>query len=307
MLKIGRITGFAWHGGDTASAPSPPGSEQAPTGKSRAPALSGLKPAARASGDAQPSLQRTTSARMAAPDGTEHPRLERTLSGGGSLQRTPFRFNPDKYRARHGKTLTEKYGSAQPARGKHGRSAIQRDERDKLPQGGWRTCVNPTRILVTPTGIKTQADIARGGLTDGPRSLPDLIDLDRLVKEPGVFKYKWDMSRNGTLIIGNIQVQKPDGDGVLHLGHPTLVGGRRIPEARISGMLYADEAGRLTIDNDSGRFSEYNDRSKAQLEEVAALFKDNGLAVAVSWVDMQNGKVKKRPSLPLVNDPKLDW
>ncbi|CBJ36020.1 XopV/AopV family type III secretion system effector [Ralstonia solanacearum] len=307
MLKIGRITGFAWRGGDTASASSPPGSEQAPKGKSRAPALSGLKPAADTSGEAQPPLQRTTSARMAAPDGTEHHRLKRTLSGGGSLQRTPFRFDPDKYRARHGKTLTEKYGSAQPARGKHGRSAIQRDERDKLPQGGWRTRVNPTRILVTSRGIRTQADIDCGISEYTSRSLRDLIDVDRLAEKPGEFKYKWDMSRNGTLIIGNIQVQKPDGHGVLHLGHPTLVGGRRIPEARISGMLYADEAGRLIIDNDSGRFSEYNDRSKAQLEEVAALFKDNGLAVAVNWVDMQNGKVKKRPPLPLVNDPKLDW
>ncbi|MDO3573834.1 XopV/AopV family type III secretion system effector [Ralstonia pseudosolanacearum] len=310
MLKIGRITGFALHGGDTASV-SPPKSETASTGKSRAPAFAGLKPAAGTLEPTQPSLRRTASVRMAVSDDAEPRRLERTLSCAGSLQRAPFGFDPQKYRARHGKTLTEKYGSRQPARAKSGKKAIQPDEREKLPDGWWRTRVNPTRILVTSTGIQTQADIEHCGLTKDaqaePRSLDQLIDVARLRNEPRKFQYKWDMSANGTFIIGNIHVQKPDGKGVHHLGHPTLVGGRRIPEARISGMLYADETGRLIINNDSGRFSEYPDRDPSQLEAVAAFLKQHGLIVEVEWIDMQNGKAKKRPPIPLVNDPQLDW
>ncbi len=277
-------------------------------GKSRAPAFSGLKPGAGASGETQPSFRRTASARMTAPDDTEHRCLERTPSSGGSLQRTPFRIDRDKYRARFKKTLTERFGSGQPARGKPGKSPIQPNEREKLPQGGWRTRVNPTRILVTSKGIKTQADIERGILEYTSRSLRDLIDVDRLIREPGKFMYKWDMSLNGTFIIGNIFVPKPNGRGVHQLGHPTLVGGRPIPEARISGMLYADETGRLIINNDSGRFSEYDDRDKSQLHEVALFLKQHGgLDVAVQWIDLQNQKNKKRPLLKLVNDPELDW
>lgn len=157
--------------------------------------------------------------------------------------------------------------------------------------------------------IKTQADIGCVDLAKGApaasRSLSELIDVARLVGKPGVFKYKWDISANGTLIIGEIHVPKPEGGGVHQLGHPTLVGGAlRIPEARISGMLYADKAGNLIIDNDSGRFSEYEDRSKEQLDEVAALFRENGLPVEVNWVDMQN-KTKPRPPIELVN--RSDW
>ena len=64
------------------------------------------------------------------------------------------------------------------------KKAIQPDEREKLPDGWWRTRVNPTRILVTSTGIQTQADIEHCGLTKDaqaePRSLDQLIDVARL-------------------------------------------------------------------------------------------------------------------------------
>ncbi|NKA04191.1 type III effector protein [Ralstonia solanacearum] len=60
---------------------------------------------------------------MAVSDDAEPRRLERTLSCAGSLQRAPFGFDPQKYRARHGKTLTEKYGSRQPARAKSGKKS----------------------------------------------------------------------------------------------------------------------------------------------------------------------------------------
>ncbi|WP_197338501.1 XopV/AopV family type III secretion system effector [Ralstonia solanacearum] len=318
MLKVGRSSlslSLGWThvslGDGPAGKSSPAESRDEPKGKSRAAVFSGLKPSvsAGAPGATRPSLQRATSAKLPEPDRTEHRRLERTLSSAGSLERTPFGFDQAKYLTQHEKTLAEKYGSLQPARGKPRRSPIQPDEREKLPQGGWRTRVNPTRILVKSTGIKTQADIERGGVSPDaravPRRLAELIDVERLVREPGVFKYKWDISANGTLIIGNIHVPKPDGKGMYQLGHPTLVGGaRRIPEARISGMLYADKAGKLIIDNDSGRFSEYEDRSKEQLDEVAELFRKNKLPVEANWVDMQN-KTKPRPPIKLVN--RSDW
>lgn len=316
MLKVGRISlSLGWthasHGEGPAGKSWPAESGDAPKGKSRAAVLSGLKPSvsAGAPGATEPSLQRATSVKLPEPDRTEHRRLARTLSGAGLLESTPVAFDPDKYLTQHGKTLAEKYGSRQPARGKAKRSPIQPDEKEKLPHGGWCTRVNPTRILVKPTGIKTQADIACVDLAKrtsaASRSLPELIDVARLVREPGGFKYKWNMSVNGTLIIGNIHVPKPDGNGVYQLGHPTLVGGaRRIPEARISGTLYADKAGNLIIDNDSGRFSEYEDRSKEQLDEVAALFRKNKLPVQANWVDMQN-KTKPRPPIKLVN--RSDW
>ncbi|MHA6882163.1 XopV/AopV family type III secretion system effector [Ralstonia pseudosolanacearum] len=315
MLKVGRMGwggALALHGGEGMGVSLPVEPEAVPTSKSRAEVFAGLKPLAGVSEAAQPSLQRAASARMPAPDGAEPRRLERTLSSGGSLERAPFGFDPEKYRARYGRTLTEKYGSRQPARAKSGKKAIQPDEREKLPvEGQWRTRVNPTRILVTPTGIKTQADLEHPGLISGAqaasRSLREMIDVERLVREPGKFQYKWDMSVNGTFIIGNIHVPKPSGKGMHHLGHPTLVGGRKTPQARISGMLYADATGCLVINNDSGRFSEYADRDKSQLEAVAAFLEQHGLTVKVEWIDMQNGKAKKRPLVQLVNDPQLDW
>ncbi|GKS95785.1 XopV/AopV family type III secretion system effector [Acidovorax sp. SUPP1855] len=78
-------------------------------------------------------------------------------------------------------------------------------------------------------------------------------------------------------------------------GHVTLVGGSLVaspwqstagfPHARISGLLYARADGSLCINNDSGRFSEYEDRRPEHLEQVAALFGRAGVPVAVAWVE----------------------
>ncbi len=78
------------------------------------------------------------------------------------------------------------------------------------------------------------------------------------------------------------------------LGHVTLVGGaliaepwqatRGLPQAHISGTLYARPDGTLCIDNDSGRFSEYEDRVLAHLKSVADMFARLGLPVAVDWM-----------------------
>lgn len=58
---------------------------------------------------------------------------------------------------------------------------------------------------------------------------------------------------------------------------------RLIPEARLSGTLYYDPNGELCIDNDSGRFSEYADRTPQHLDNVAKLFQSYGVPVTPQW------------------------
>ena len=87
----------------------------------------------------------------------------------------------------------------------------------------------------------------------------------------------------------------------LTLGHPTLVGGFKEPEGRMGGEL---RYGKLTdnsdptfyINNDSGRYGEYEDRNKAMLENVAKRFENIGLSVKVQWID-------KKPKADLINKP----
>ncbi len=197
------------------------------------------------------------------------------------------------------------------------RCPIQKQEKETLPNGQWRTYVNPTRILVTPSGIRTQAELLGtqttnrlSGKTDktgaatrnhrGPvRGLSEYLQIDKLKKQEVM--YKWDISKNGTLVIGEVLVNMKstgaDERKKVKLGHTTLVGGREIPEARISGMLFA-EGDNLMINNDSGRFSEYEDRKPGHLDAVERLFEKNGLPVQTRWV-------QKEP-IPLAAPPKKD-
>ncbi len=62
---------------------------------------------------------------------------------------------------------------------------------------------------------------------------------------------------------------------------------RLIPEARLSGTLYYDPNGALCIDNDSGRFSEYADRTPQHLANVAKLFESYGVTVTPQWKEKQ--------------------
>ncbi len=197
------------------------------------------------------------------------------------------------------------------------RCPVQKQEREILPNWDWRTYVNPTRILVTPSVIRTQADLhgtpitdSLSGQTDKPgavarnhnspfHSLSEYLQIDKLRKNEVM--YKWDISKNGTLVIGEVLVNMKftgaDESKKVKLGHTTLVGGRKIPEARISGMLFT-EGDNLMIDNDSGRFSEYEDRKPRHLDAVARLFEKNGLPVQTRWV-------QKKP-IPLAVKPKGD-
>ncbi|ABM33649.1 hypothetical protein L0947_03575 [Paracidovorax citrulli] len=260
--------------------------------------------------------------------------------------------------------LAARFGSCQPARGKaktgadgqvSHRSPIQKQELEPAQHGYRRVRVNPTRVLIaehqgpeTSTFfIRRQADLEAVRRVDRPAEaartgagpLQDLLRLDDLRAQR--IQYKWDISANGSLVIGEVLVGAPESvreqvaaglrkkaedasrppaamkekkqkkekkekkekDATRNadpdprqfmLGHVTLVGGaliaepwqatRGLPQAHISGTLYARPDGTLCIDNDSGRFSEYEDRVLAHLKSVADMFARLGLPVAVDWM-----------------------
>lgn len=131
--------------------------------------------------------------------------------------------------------------------------------------------------------------ILRGG--GDLSSLVDCLDLDAL--ERGQVFYKWDISTNGGLVVGeSVPVDSCTGQRVKQ-GHVTLVGGLPVPRARIGGVLrYNQQAKQFVIDNDSGRFSEHPDFQPQHLNNVAKLFKEAGLHVVTEWKDMLQPKNK---------------
>jgi len=207
-------------------------------------------------------------------------RLTHSMSSGALLQTKLFKSLKED-------SLTRQFSSSQPARGKvkdnERRSPIQADEKQPLKNGDWQTRVNPTRLRVTKDRI-----ISNDGTpltSDLSRHLP----IDKILT--GEVSIKWGISKNGTLFIGQTKVPNAEGNesgkSHLKLGHPTLVGGMKIPEARISGMLYANSDGKLAINNDSGRFSEYEDRKPAHLTSVAEIFKNHNLPVETEWMQVK--------------------
>jgi len=190
--------------------------------------------------------------------------------------------------------LTERFGPVRTARAKLGRVASQKTEFEpddmKLPEQHRRTRVNPTRIWTTKVaqgnGLAPAVKIMSqksGGPLEG--SLADHIDLQALKR--GELAYKWTLSANGTLFIGETKPIDPATGKRSKQGHPTLVGGRVISEARFGGVLHYDvEAAQVVIDNDSGRFSEHSDLTPEHLDNVAQLFKEAGLEVGTCWKNM---------------------
>ncbi|KLD77194.1 hypothetical protein Y886_17045 [Xanthomonas hyacinthi DSM 19077] len=159
------------------------------------------------------------------------------------------------------------------------------------------------KIAELPVAIRTQEQIEKMQPHVPGARLAQCLNLDAL-RERRV-EYKWNITGNGSLIIGeshpnheltgdmkNKQVRKRAQP--FAQGHVTLVGGQQwntpwesnriLPESRICGTLYYDEDKKLCIDNDSGRFSEYADRTTSQLANVAALFGELGLEVETAWM-----------------------
>jgi len=194
--------------------------------------------------------------------------------------------------------LTELYGPIWRARAKEGRLAVQKTEFDpedsQKPEKERRARVNPTRIWMTKTAadigmpqvVRINSQAAVKLATRPPASrLADHLDLEALKRSE--VAYKWNVSANGTLIVGESKPVDPETGQRTKQGHTTLVGGQVIPEARFGGVLgYDPHSEQFIIDNDSGRFSEHGDLTPKHLENVALLFTEAGLKVSPRWKNM---------------------
>ncbi|OOW68945.1 type III secretion system effector protein [Xanthomonas axonopodis pv. martyniicola] len=169
----------------------------------------------------------------------------------------------------------------------------------------------PTFHEQTETGTPSVAPLARR------LRLDDLRDKK--------VEYKWNIASNGSLVIGEghpgVVLDEPMTSKDARKkkqpyaqGHVTLVGGqpwnktpwqenRLIPEARLSGTLYYNTGGELCIDNDSGRFSEYADRTPQHLENVAKLFQQYGLPVTPQWKAKKQIPLQRLPAGATVAPP----
>ncbi len=174
------------------------------------------------------------------------------------------------------------YGAARPPRAKPGKaSGIQGPERN--PKDGM-VIVHPGRTIMN--------------LTLTP-DLPARLQKVRKELQAGAV-FKWNVSRNGELMLAK---SREAGGKKLGLGHPTLVGGLKEPEARIGGELRfgkPDESQPepvFYINNDSGRYSEYGDRVGAMLGKVADRFKECGLPVQAQWMDKSDEALQAQAAL----------
>lgn len=112
--------------------------------------------------------------------------------------------------------------------------------------------------------------------------------------------HKWMIDREGALVVGAAKVTeeewppaKPNLARANSLGHVTLIGGSKAPPGRIGGEWYqekpeggAGNEGRLIIDNNSGRYSEFTHLEPRHLENVADRFKQLDCPVECNWIDM---------------------
>ncbi len=114
--------------------------------------------------------------------------------------------------------------------------------------------------------------------------------------------YKWNEAKNGQLMLGKSKYPKdndyPEGRK-LGLGHPTLVGGLKEPEARMGGELRLRTLGKddlesvFDLNNDSGRYGEYEDRTPKMLRNVANhISKAFGIPVKEEWKDKSKVALK---------------
>ncbi|HET9644882.1 MAG TPA: hypothetical protein VFP68_16345 [Burkholderiaceae bacterium] len=191
-------------------------------------------------------------------------------------------------------SLTERYGSIRAARTKPGRLAIQKTEFDPAdaakPEHQRRTRLNPTRLRIAKVaGERGQPPTVRisGQTSNGPLkgTLAEHVDLAAL--RNGSVPYKWTLSSNGTLFVGEAKPVDPETGVRVKMGHPTLVGGMIQSQARFGGVLsYDKDNDEFIIDNDSGRFSEHAELTPENLSNVAVLFKEAGLEVRTRWKKM---------------------
>jgi len=139
------------------------------------------------------------------------------------------------------KRLTALYGPSRPARAKEGQLAIQKTEFEpedsQRSEKDRRTRVNPTRVWMTKAvevnhaGESQRTPVVRIHSQSATKSAarpPEsklTCHLDLAALQRGDVAYKWDVSANGTLIVGESKPVDPETGLRTKQGHPTLVGG----------------------------------------------------------------------------------
>lgn len=191
--------------------------------------------------------------------------------------------------------LDELYGPPCPPRSKPGKSAIQ-----------WQERAQDGTVVVHPR---------RSVFAWGMPSDDDLLKMQQVrASIQGGRPHKWMIDSQGALVMGPSKVTEeewpPAKSGLRRadsLGHVTLVGGTAAPLGRIGGVCYHKRPqggpggdGRLVIDNDSGRYSEFPHLQPRHLQNVARRFGQLGCAVVPEWIDMQAHR--RSPAAPPKDD-----
>lgn len=151
------------------------------------------------------------------------------------------------------------------------------------------------RPLAHPRFIALQAETRR---RTGRTRRCEAFDIDAL--KAGDKQYIWAASALGRVFIGEEEPvgHDPDSGKQRRRGHPLLVSGG---PARICGEFRFDaETGKLVVINKSGRYSRYEDRSEAQLQEVATIIRAAvaplGLEVETEYRSGKTPDVLRRPA-----------
>jgi len=112
-----------------------------------------------------------------------------------------------------------------------------------------------------------------------------------------------DRSAQTTALVDALKNKK------LALGHPTLVGGLKEPEGRMGGELRygklrkEDSHPVFYINNDSGRYGEYEDRNMTMLMNIANHFEEAlDVPVKAQWIDKPKAILKNKPMVPVEPD-----
>jgi hypothetical protein len=194
-------------------------------------------------------------------------------------------------RARTLPNLDARYGETRPARAKPGRSSgVQPQE---LERDGRSVRVHPELLRFSQTDLRA-----------GEKKLTEqqAVHIHESLKDGQLWKYQVADKGDMALAPAKVKERLPTGEEIeVRLGHVTLVGGTPEPKGRLGGEMRfgpLKEGGEpvFFINNDSGRFSEYQDRNPSHLQAVAEDLKAIGLPEPqTQWIDMVARAIHGKP------------
>ena len=137
---------------------------------------------------------------------------------------------------------------------------------------------NPQRQGIKPHELTSNGTVVKNPTLQAPSSdNPLVLQADK--------EYIWVIDKQGKLLVAEeVPVGLASNGYPLKLGHPTLTDGQ---PARIGGEIRPAESGNgWVINNKSGRYSSYPDRTVQQLEFAQQLFKESGLNAPVEYINI---------------------